>query len=183
MKKIKIILYKIYRKILESSFVHPNQYAKARGVKFGKGCSFRTKNFDSEPYLITMGDNVATSVNVSFITHDGAVSVVRQFDEKYKKIDLFKPITIGNNVFIGWGAIIMPGTTIGDNVIVGAGSVVRGDLLSNSVYAGVPVKYICSLLEYIEKNEIYFLQTKHLSVLEKKSFLEKYFRLAKQENI
>jgi acetyltransferase-like isoleucine patch superfamily enzyme len=157
--------------------VHPNRYAKARGVKFGKGCSFRTKDFDSEPYLITMGDNVATSVNVSFITHDGAVSVVRQFDKKYTQIDLFKPITIGNNVFIGAGAIIMPGTTIGDNVIVGAGSVARGELLSNSVYAGVPVKYICSLLEYIEKNEKNFLQTKYLSVLEKKNFLFEHFKL------
>lgn len=183
MKLFKLIFNKIYRKILESSFVHPNRYAKARGVQFGQNCSFRTKQFGSEPYLIKMGDHVATSVNVSFITHDGAVSVIRQYDEKYKKIDFIKPITIGNNVFIGWGAIIMPGTAIGNNIIVGAGSVVKGELVDNSIYAGVPAKYICSLSEYIEKNEALFLQTKHLNVVEKKKFLVDHFTQQLQGNI
>ncbi|MDD2367679.1 MAG: acyltransferase [Sulfuricurvum sp.] len=183
MKFFKLIFNKIYRKILESSFVHPNQYAKSRGVRFGSHCSFRTKQFGSEPYLIKMGDYVATSVDVSFVTHDGAVSVIRQYDEKYKKIDLIKPINIGNNVFIGWGAIIMPGTTIGDNVIVGAGSVVKGELTNNSIYAGVPAKYICSLSEYIEKNEPLFLQTKHLNIVEKKKFLVEHFTQQLQGNI
>lgn len=179
---IKMIIYKIYRKILESPFVHPNRYAKARGVQFGQHCSFRTKNFGSEPYLITVGDNVRTSLNVSFITHDGAVSVLRELDEKYKQIDLIRPITIGDNVFIGWGAIIMPGTQIGSNIIIGAGSVVRGKLLDNSIYAGVPAKRISSLEDYLKKNEGEFLQTKHLNAIEKKSFLYKHFNLTLQEN-
>lgn len=177
-----MILYKIYRKILESPFIHPNRYAKARGVKFGQSCNFRTKKFGSEPYLITMGNNVATSVDVSFITHDGAVSVIRKFDTKYKDIDLIKSITIGNNVFIGWGAIILPGTVIGNNVIIGAGSVVKGELLDNSIYAGVPAKYISSLEDYLQKNEHEFLQTKHLNAIEKKSFLQSYFNRSPQED-
>ena len=37
----------------------------------------------------------------------------------------------------------MPDTTIGDNIIVGAGSIVKGNLLSNSVYVGKPIKKIC----------------------------------------
>ena len=47
-------------------------------------------------------------------------------------------ISIGNNVWIGRGCIIMPGTVIADNVIIGANSVVKGQLETNSVYVGSP---------------------------------------------
>ena len=53
-----------------------------------------------------------------------------------KQADKSIPIIIGNNVWIGRGCIIMPGTIIADNVIVGANSVVKGQLETNSVYAG-----------------------------------------------
>lgn len=60
-------------------------------------------------------------------------------------------VTIGNNVFIGVNSIVLKDTIIGDNVIIGAGSVISGNVESNSVYAGVPAKKICSLDEYVEK--------------------------------
>ena len=49
-----------------------------------------------------------------------------------------KDITIGNNVWIGYGAQILPGIKIGDNVIVGAGAVVTKNVENNSVVVGVP---------------------------------------------
>lgn len=91
-----------------------------------------------------------------------------------------KPITIGNNVFLGLGTIVMPGSTIGDNVIIGAGSIVRGKIESNSVYAGVPAKYLCSLDEYRERNELFFTPTKQLNEFEKKNYLIKYFKIVYQ---
>ena len=54
----------------------------------------------------------------------------------------FKKVKIGNNVFIGWDSLIMPGVTIGDNVIVGAKSLVIKDVPSNVVVAGNPAKVI-----------------------------------------
>jgi maltose O-acetyltransferase len=62
-----------------------------------------------------------------------------------------KPITIGDNVFIGWGSIILPGVTIGSNVVVAAGSIVTRDIPDNCVVAGNPAKKIKNIESYIEK--------------------------------
>jgi maltose O-acetyltransferase len=56
-----------------------------------------------------------------------------------------EPVTVGNNVWIGGSAVILPGVTIGDNVTIGAGSVVTHDIPSNVVAAGNPCKVIRSL--------------------------------------
>ncbi len=58
---------------------------------------------------------------------------------------LFKSVVIGNNVTLYANVIISPGVKIGDNSIVYAGSVVTNDIPPNSVYAGVPAKYIKSV--------------------------------------
>lgn len=160
-------------KSLYYSFISANKVAKLEGVKFGKNPYFRTKQFGSEPYLIEVGDNFKTAGNVQFITHDGGVHVIRNLYSELKEIDSFEKIIIGNNVFIGYGAILLPGTIIQNNIIVGAGSVVRGVLESNSIYAGVPVKRICSLEEYINKNRYKFLNTKNLNNEEKKMLINK----------
>ncbi len=55
-------------------------------------------------------------------------------------------------MYIGHGATILCNTRIGDNVIIGAGSVVSGDVAANSVFAGVPAKYICSIEEFKDKH-------------------------------
>ena len=53
-----------------------------------------------------------------------------------------KPIHIGQNVWIGAGAIILPGVTIGDNSVIAAGSVVTKDVPENSVFGGNPAKFM-----------------------------------------
>ena len=52
------------------------------------------------------------------------------------------PITIGNNVWIGAGAIILPGVTIGNNVVIGAGSVVTKNIPAYSLAVGNPCRVI-----------------------------------------
>lgn len=170
---MKQIMQKIYNKLIWISFkfMHPNTVAKKVGVKFGKNCNFRTKEFGSEPYLIRVGNNVHTSLNVSFLTHDGSVHVIRTLYDEYNNIDILDEIVIADNVFIGHSVILLPGTKIGSNVIIGAGAVVKGVVESNSVYAGIPAKYICSIEEYIQKNNERFTNTKHMSAEEKKHYL------------
>ncbi|MNR38520.1 Galactoside O-acetyltransferase [compost metagenome] len=68
-----------------------------------------------------------------------------------ERFGYFGPIKIGDNVFIGYGVTILPNSNIGSNVIVGACSLVKGELKSNSVYAGIPAKYICSIDDYLNK--------------------------------
>jgi maltose O-acetyltransferase len=52
------------------------------------------------------------------------------------------PITIGDNVWLGGGAIVLPGVTIGDNTVVGAGAVVTRDLAADVVAVGNPARVI-----------------------------------------
>ena len=64
-------------------------------------------------------------------------------------------ITVMDNVFIGTGTHILYGVRIGTNVIIGTGSLVNKDIPDNSVYAGVPARYICSFDEYMQKARKY----------------------------
>ena len=53
------------------------------------------------------------------------------------------PVIIGNNVWIGGGAIILPGVTIGNNVVIGAGSVVTKNIPDNVIAVGSPCRVVC----------------------------------------
>lgn len=124
-------------------------YAGYYGIKMGKNVVITGKVFwGSEPYLITIGDNVRITEGVMFHNHDGGLGILRA---KHPGIDIIKPIHIGNNVFIGSNSTIMPGVTIGNNVIIGASSVVTRDIPANMVAAGVPAKVIKTLEQYEEK--------------------------------
>jgi maltose O-acetyltransferase len=57
-----------------------------------------------------------------------------------------KPVTIGRNVWIGDGAIILPGVTIGDDAVVGAGSVVTRDVPPSTTFVGNPARRLARLL-------------------------------------
>lgn len=130
---------------------HAEKFVARVGVVFGRGCRFLSvsrSTFGTEPYLIKLGDHVTITGGVRFITHDGGVWIFRH---ELPEIDVFGPIVIGNNVFVGLNAIIMPGATVGDDVVIGAGSVVTGSLTSGGVYAGVPARRIMSSEAYKEK--------------------------------
>lgn len=114
-------------------------------------------NFGTEPYLINIGNNCLITDGVRFITHDGGIQVPfikkgLSMSEIYGKKVLAGTISIGSNVFIGNGSIILPGTCIGDNVLVGAGSVLKGEYPSNNIVAGTPARIICSIDDYFYKN-------------------------------
>jgi acetyltransferase-like isoleucine patch superfamily enzyme len=148
---------------------------KYPGIRIGKNCTLTNPNFGSEPFLISIGDNVRVSKGVVFTNHDGGMWVLRN-NGMAPNGDRFGPISIGNNVHIGMNSMIMPGVTIGDNVIVGAGSIVTKSIPSNSVAAGVPAKIIETVAEYYEKhvNDIVF--TKNMKPSQrKKQLIKKYY--------
>lgn len=80
---------------------------------------------------ITFGSNCIVGENVKFYDHDHIFDSQSLFYNSGFKTGA---ISIGNNVWIGAGAIILKGVTIGDNVVIGAGSIVNKDISSNVVY-------------------------------------------------
>lgn len=128
------------------------KYAKSQGVNLGENVRFvSVPDFGSEPWLITIKDNVLVTGNVTFITHDGSVSVVKRLDEKYSKVVKFGKIVIEEGSFIGNGSTIMPNVRIGKNAIVAARSCVTKDVPDGAVVGGVPAKIIGNVYDLAEK--------------------------------
>lgn len=96
------------------------------------GCVF----LDGAP--ITIGDGVNIASGVQLITADHP----RDPALRARDVEMAKPVTIGDTVWIGAGAIVLPGITIGEGATVGAGSVVTRDVPANVVAAGNPCRLI-----------------------------------------
>jgi maltose O-acetyltransferase len=87
---------------------------------------------------ITIGDDVQIGSNVQLLTPTHPVEPGPRRD----KWEAARPITIGDNAWIGSGAIVLPGVTIGENTVVGAGAVVNRDLPANVVAVGNPARVV-----------------------------------------
>ncbi len=119
------------------------------GLKVGKNFN-RLNGVIIDPahcWLITIGDNVGLGPRVHILAHDAST-------KQYLNYTKIGRVNIGNHVFIGADSIVLPNVTIGNNVIIGANSTITKDIPSNSVYAGNPVRFICTIEEYIDKNRI-----------------------------
>ncbi|KWX86828.1 maltose acetyltransferase [Paenibacillus riograndensis] len=91
--------------------------------------------------FITIGDNVFIAPNVCIITENHAMDV----EHRLAGLEYTAPVTIGDNVWIGAGVIILPGVTIGANSVIGAGSVVTKDIPPSTLAVGNPCTAIRSL--------------------------------------
>lgn len=161
----------IYRLIL--SKLNPLKYAKKAGVNMrGRVFLYGRVVWGTEPWIITLGHNVHITEGVRFLTHDGGTLLFR---DKVPDLEITKPITIGDNVYIGNNVLLMPGVNIGNNVIIGAGAVVTKDIPDNSVAVGVPARVIKTADEYFEKIQKESLHLGHLKGEEKDIALKKYY--------
>ena len=87
---------------------------------------------------VRFGNQVMVAPNVQIYTATHPMNA----KERHSGREYAKPITIGNQVWIGGGAIICPGVTIGNGVVVGAGAVVTKDIPDHTVVAGNPARVI-----------------------------------------
>lgn len=87
---------------------------------------------------VTFGDNVFIAPNCGFYTAGHPIDAA----ERNKGLEYARPITVGDNVWIGAGVSVLPGVSIGDNCVIGAGSVVVKDIPANCIAVGNPCKVI-----------------------------------------
>lgn len=161
----------IYRLIL--SKLNPLKYAQKSGVNMRGGVHLYGRVvWGTEPWIITLGNNVHITEGVRFLTHDGGTLLFR---DKVPDLEITKPITVGDNVYIGNNVLLLPGVNIGNNVIIGAGAVVTKDIPDNSVAVGVPARVIKATDEYFEKIQKESLHLGHLKGEEKDIALKKYY--------
>ena len=105
----------------------------ARGVYLDPG----------HPWLISIGDETGLSPGVVVMVHDASM-------RRHMGFTRIARVAIGKRVFVGAGAIILPGSRIGDDSIVGAGAVVRGDVPPSSMVVGNPAKVVADVKSVAE---------------------------------
>ncbi len=141
------ILLKIYEKIRIRYYVNPIDKLRKEGASVGSnvhifdggGCSIDY----GYAFLLTIGNNVTIS-NSTLLMHDASIKK----ELGYAKIG---KVTIGDNVFVGAGSIILPNVRIGNKVIVGAGSVVSKSIPDGVVAVGNPIRIIGTYDAYMKK--------------------------------
>lgn len=163
---------KVYFKLLYK--INRQRYVREVGVNVGENLHlYGNVSFGTEPWIITLGNNVHLTNGVKFICHDGGTLLFR---DRVPDLEITKPITVGDNVYMGNDVIVLPGVKIGNNVVIGAGAVVSKDIPDNSVAVGVPARVIKSTDEYFEKLQRESLHLGHLKGKEKDDALKKYYQ-------
>lgn len=146
--RIILKIHTLYNELIQKIYL---KICIAKGLKVGKDVIFvEVPAFGSEPFLIEIGSRTKITAGCTFINHDGAMYVIRSM-EKYKDARNFGRIKLGENCFVGNNCTFLPGAQMGNNCILGAGSVLNSSMPDNSVYAGVPAKFICTIEQYGDK--------------------------------
>lgn len=160
-------LFELIRIFYWNVIVNPEKQARHIGVNIGNNCFIDTRNWPSEPYLVTIGNNVQVTHGVSIHTHGGGQSI----RQKHPDFDVFGKVIIDDWAYLGAYSQIMPGVRIGEGALVAAGSVVTKSVAPHTVVGGNPARYICTTEEYYEKNKRFNANTKGKSPAEKKALL------------
>lgn len=171
MKRIIALIKTPYRWYMRKR--KPVIWAKKIGVNMGDDIHiYGEVGWSTEPWIITLGNHVHITSGVQFITHDGGTLILRHLTPD---LELTGPITVGDYVYIGTNAMILPNVKIGNNCIIAAGSIVTKDIPDGSVVAGVPARVIKTIEEYHKKAKKNSLHLGHLLGADKDKELRRIF--------
>jgi maltose O-acetyltransferase len=135
------ILYRFFLKQCGKNFkVCDNVVIKYPSeISVGNNICFNQNSYIVGKGGLAIGDNVMTGAGVKMVTTSHSMDI--ENDMMYQAI-VAKPITIENNVWIGFDVVIMSGITIGTGSVIGASSVVTKNIPAYSVAVGIPSKII-----------------------------------------
>ena len=136
------LMKELFGKIGEHPNIMPGFHCDTgKNIRIGKDflANYHVCILDRAPVVI--GDTVMLAPNVVITTSNHPMDA----EGRRNQLGIAKPVTIGNDVWIGANAVILPGVTIGNNVVVAAGAVVNKDIPDNTLVAGVPARRIRSL--------------------------------------
>lgn len=97
------------------------------------------------PWLVSIGDETEISPFVVVLAHDASMSIQTGYTR-------LAQVIIGRRVFVGPGALILPGSRIGDDSVVGAGAVVRGEIPPGSLAIGNPAVVVSDAASYVARH-------------------------------
>lgn len=138
------ILKKLLAEIGENCYIEPPLHANwGKYTHFGSNvyANFNLTLVDNTDIFV--GDNVMIGPNVVIATAGHPVNPALRLQAAQFNIS----VHIGNNVWIGAGAIVLPGVHIGDNSVIGAGSIVTKDIPANVVAVGNPCRVLREINE------------------------------------
>ena len=157
--KRQALLTKMFAKVGEGAYIEPPFHANWGGWHVELGAHVYA-NFNLtlvDDTHIWIGDSVMIGPNVTIAT--AAHPILPALRKKAAQYNL--PVRIGDNVWIGAGAIILPGVTIGENSVIGAGSVVTKDIPANVVAVGNP----CRVLRPIgPEDQEYYCRSRNMKI-------------------
>jgi len=142
----------LYLKVCKPRGEEYAKYLKQLGRlhHIGEHCCILRSTTITDPAYVSIGNNVVLST-CALIGHDGSIAMLNR--AYGKRLDAVGKIDIRDNVFIGYGAIVLPGVTIGPNAIVAAGAVVTRDVEPGQIVGGVPAKPIGLVADLVGKLE------------------------------
>ena len=111
-------------------------------IKVGEKVFFNFNCVVLDVMSVTIGDRTLFGPNVQLYTATHPMD----FNERAKGLEFARPITIGEDVWVGGSVVVCPGVTIGDRSVIGAGSVVTKDIPSDVFAAGNPCRVIRDLI-------------------------------------
>ena len=153
-------------------------YIKKNGLfhHVGDNCMFMFRKLPLYADLISVGDNVHLASNVSFVTHDVTHNMLNRRANTRDFKEYIGCIEVGDNVFVGANTTILYNSKIPSDTIIGANSFVNKILPRGGVYAGSPVKYICSIEDFINKRAGYSLLIKKTKTRLSKDTIDEAWR-------
>jgi len=133
------LLYELLQNAGKGLWVEPPFYCDyGYNIHTGKNVFFNFNCVILDVMKVEIGNQVLIGPNVQIYTATHPLDV----KTRNSWLEFAKPVTIGNSVWIGGGAIIYPGVTIGDGAVIAAGSIVTKSVPPNVVVGGNPAKII-----------------------------------------